>query len=192
MRWLMRIASTIEAIRKFCPIFENRVFGAAAWANLPTVIAPEKLPACYVFVLNESPNETQRSENSYYQEISTTIAVVIVVDATLDNRGQTAIDIFEDCKEQLFKALLNWSPIETDNFAVYEYSAFNLLSLNKAYLAAQCEFTCNYVITFEDTRGPIENEKLGRFERMDLDIDVINPNKPDGQIEVKAKIKDLW
>ena len=100
----MRVSTTIKALRERCPIFNERVFGAAEFNALPEVINPEALPAAYVFTLNESPEELQRTENHFYQEITATIAVVVLV-PTGDERGQAGADLVEDCKEQIFKAI---------------------------------------------------------------------------------------
>ena len=188
----MRVSTTIKALRERCPIFNERVFGAAEFNALPEVVNPESLPAAYVFTLNESPEEVQRTENWFYQEITATIAVVVLV-PTGDERGQAGADFVEDCKEQIFKAILSWSPID-DNKAIYEYSAYNLLRIVGGVMFVQLEFICTYAINYEDTRQPDEiAAQVGNFATMNMDVDMIGKdNKPDGQIDVKAHFKDLW
>ena len=188
----MRVSTTIKALRERCSIFNERVFGAAEFNALPEVINPESLPAAYVFTLNESPEELQRTENYFYQEITATIAVVVLV-PTGDERGQAGADLVEDCKEQIFKAILSWSPTD-DNKAIYEYSAYNLLRIVGGVMFVQLEFTCTYAINYEDTRQPDEIEsQVGKLETINMDVDMIGKdNKPDGQIDVKARFKDLW
>lgn len=188
----MRISNTIKALRERCPIFNERVFGAAEFNALPEVINPESVPAAYVFTLNESPEELQRTENYFYQEITATVAVVVLV-PTGDERGQAGADLVEDCKEQIFKAILSWSPTD-DNKAIYEYSAYNLLRIVGGCMFVQLEFICTYAIKYDDTRQPDEiAAQVGNFATMNMDVDMIGKdNKPDGQIDVKAQFKDLW
>ena len=188
----MRISNTIKALRERCPIFGERVFGAAEFNALPEVINPETLPAAYVFTLNESPEEAQRTENYFYQEITATIAVVVLV-PTGDERGQAGADKIEDCKEQIFKAILSWAPID-DQKAIYEYSAYNLLRIVGGVMFVQLEFICTYAINYADTRQPDElAEQVGQLESVNVDVDMIGKdNKPDGQIDVKARFRDLW
>ena len=196
----MRVTSTIEAIKNRCPEFNKRVFGAAEFGQLQDTVNPEALPSAYVFTIAEYPSEDQRSENSYHQTISADIAVVCLLDNRADARGQSSADKAEDIKESLFRALLSWSPIK-DNFAFYKYSKFHILKVTSAVLAVQFEFKCEYTISEEDTRQPIElEESTGRFEELNGTVtenfnggvDFIVKDKPDNKLDAQFKFKDLW
>lgn len=197
----MRVTSTIKAIKDRCPEFNNRVFGAAEFGQLQDNANPESLPSAYVFTIAEYPSEDQRSENSYQQTISADIAVVCLIDNRADSRGQSSADRAEDIKESLFKALLSWSPIKDDKFAFYKYSKYNILKVTPAVLAVQFEFKCEYTISEEDTRQPIElEETTGRFDELNGTltknfnggVDFIVKDKPDDKVDAQFKFKDLW
>lgn len=190
----MKVSSTIQALRERCPSFKERVFGVAEYQNLSNVINSETLPAAYVFTISENPQTLQRLENSYYQVIDASVAVVLVVSSS-DMRGQSAADVAEDLKEEVFKAILGWAPLGDKN-CTYEYSNYQILdsSMCPAALFIQLEFNCSYAINVEDTRIPEQlNNETTELHTIDVGVDLIGKdNKPDGQIDLKFKVKDLW
>ena len=107
----MKLQSTIQALRERCPSFNRHIYGICEWANLPAKINPAEQPSAYVFTLSEDADTANVSKNSYHQDIGTTVAVVVAVPSK-DIRGQTASDIFEDLKDEIFKA---------DEEPAYEY-----------------------------------------------------------------------
>ena len=64
----MKLAPIIAALRARCPIFENRVAGAAQFKDLPEV-GKMKLPAAYVVPGDDSPGE-QKSQTDYWQDLT--------------------------------------------------------------------------------------------------------------------------
>lgn len=191
----MKVSSTIQALRERCTSFKERVFGACEYQNLSNAINPESLPAAYVFTISETPQTLQRLENSYYQEIDATVAVVLVV-SSQDVRGQSAVDVAEELKAEVFKALLGWAPLGDKN-CTYEYSNYQLLdsSMCPAALFVQLEFSCPYVISVQDTRIPQQLEaETTELRSVSIDVDKIEPKtfKPDGQIDAQVLVKDLW
>lgn len=189
----MRVSSTIKALRERCPSFKKRVFGAIEWTSL-SAINPADYPAAYVFTVSENPKELQRTENWYHQEITATIAVVIAVPSA-DLRGQDAGDLVEDLKEEVFKAILSWSPT-SDQHCVYEYSNYRVLDTGAAPKVwfVQLEFSVDYAIGYEDTRQPDElAETTGVLDKMYTDVDMIgDKGKPDGQIDAKLRLKNVY
>lgn len=190
----MKLKSTIEALRARCPSFKNRVFGAVEFSGLINRISPEELPACYVFVANETPATAQRLENSYYQEIEANISVVIAVSSD-DIRGQSATDTIEDLKEEIFLAILGWSPT-SDPKASYSYDGYQMLdsSMCPAVVFTQMLFNCTYAINVNMTRIPAQLEAdTSELHSVGVDVDMISKdNKPDKQIDAKFIVKDLW
>lgn len=188
----MRVSSTIKALRERCPSFGNRVFGAMEWNNLS--VNPKNYPAAYVFTVSENPKELQRTENWYYQEVTATVAVVIAVPSA-DIRGQDAADLVEDLKEEVFKAILSWSPTADKN-CVYEYANYRVLDNSEvpAIWFVQLELTCDYAINASDTRQPTElAETSGNFDTLYSDVDMIGDDgKPDGQIDAKLRMTGFY
>ena len=201
----MKVNSTIKAIRERCPSFEDRVFGMASFAQMtPEAIKglkPEHLPACYVLCKDETAETEQRSENSYYQKVTATISIVCLVsnqvetneEISTDNRGQVAAERIEDLKQELFKALLSWSPIENDPMAIYSYDRFDVLRITPGISVFELDLICTYVIAVNSTRQPDQlDEDLGRFETLDQQVIVKDDEDSEKQIKLHSQITDLW
>lgn len=189
----MKVTSTIQALRDRCPSLNKQVYGALEFTGLANKINPKEFPAAYVFTFRETPKELQRSANSYYQDIVATVAVVVAVPSS-DERGQNALDRVEDLKEEIFKAILSWSPTD-DPQSIYEYSNFSILDNSRCPVVTfvQLEFDCTYQIGYSDTRQPIQlEEDTSELHEVQIDTDLIKDDKPDGTIELKAQFKDLW
>lgn len=201
----MKVNSTIKAIRERCPSFEDRVFGMASFAQMtPEAIKglkPEHLPACYVLCKDETAETEQRSENSYYQKVTATISIVCLVsnqvetneEISTDNRGQVAAERIEDLKQELFKALLSWSPIENDPMAIYSYDRFDVLRITPGISVFELDLICTYEIEYNDTRQPDQlDEDSGRFETLDQQVIVKDDEDSEKQIKLHSQITDLW
>lgn len=201
----MKVNSTIKAIRERCPSFEDRVFGMASFAQMTPEalkgLKPESLPACYVLCKDETAETEQRSENSYYQKITATIAIVCLVSnqveveeqISTDNRGQVALERLEDLKQELFKALLSWSPIEKDPMAIYSYDRFDVLRITPAVSVFELDLICIYEIEVSATRQPDQlEEDMGRFEKLDQQVIVKDDEDSEKQIKIHSQITDLW
>lgn len=189
----MNVQTTIKAIRDYCPSFNNRVYGCSEFARLDLEsLNPGGLPSAYVFTLAEAPSEPQRSQNSYYQDIIATVAVVLLVDNSSDRRGQASTDNAEDLKSEIFKAILGWSPT-SDKFQIYEYQNYSILRITPSVIAIQLEFQCVYTITELDTRQYVDLCDLSELTKMHADIDVIRDNTkaPDGHIEASFEVNNL-
>lgn len=201
----MKVNSTIQAIRDRCPSFDDRVFGMASFSLMtPEAVKglkPEQLPACYVLCKDETAETEQRSENSYYQNITATIAIICLVsnqtvdgeNVSTDNRGQVAAERLESLKEEIFKALLSWSPIESDPHAIYSYDRFDVLRITPAVSVFELDLICTYEIEVSATRQPDQlEEDLGRFEKLDQQVIVKDDEDSEKQIKIHSQITDLW
>ena len=201
----MKVNSTIKAIRERCPSFEDRVFGMASFAQMTPealkALKPESLPACYVLCKDETAETEQRSENSYYQKVTATISIVCLVsnqvetneEISTDNRGQVAAERIEDLKQELFKALLSWSPIENDPMAIYSYDRFDVLRITPALSVFELDLICTYEIEVNGTRQPDQlDEDSGRFETLDQQVIVKDDEDSEKQIKIHSQITDLW
>lgn len=190
----MDVTSTIKALRERCPSFENRIFGVASWGAFSLdAVNPESLPAAYVVPIDENPSEAQRTANSYYQEITAAVGVVIVMNNEADERGQDASATAESLKKEIYKAILSWSPTD-DPQAIYENPRQQTIHCDRAVLIWQLTFECTYAIGLEDTRQPDQlAEDCGNFDSMHVDVDMISSSgAPDGKIDATVHLTDLY
>lgn len=177
----MQLAPIIAALRARCPIFENRVAGAAQFKDLPEV-GKMKLPAAYVVPGDDSPGE-QKSQTDYWQDLTEGFAVIVFVSNGRDERGQFAsYDVVHDVRQMLFKALLGWNPEERGE--PITYAGGTLLDVNRHELSYQFDFTVLNEIDAGDTRLVDELSDLDEFKTLSIDVDFIDPGKgPDDVIE---------
>ena len=103
----MRPSLIIPRLREQCPIFNNRVAGAATFAKAadnPTFAVPH----AFVLPLSESATgDTQFS--GLDQELMTRLAITVCV-ANEDDRGQQSLEVIYDIRAQLLRALVGWQP----------------------------------------------------------------------------------
>lgn len=182
----MKLAPIIAALRVRCPIFENRVAGAAQFKDLPEV-GKMKLPAAYVVPGDDSPGE-QKCQTDYWQDLTEGFSVIVFVSNGRDERGQFAsYDVVHDVRQMLFKALLGWNPEEGGE--PITYAGGTLLDVNRHELSYQFDFTVLNEIGEEDTRLPDELNALDEFKTLSIDVDFIDPGKgPDDVIEHHTEI----
>lgn len=170
----MKLAPIIAALRAHCPIFENRVAGAAQFKDLPEV-GKMKLPAAYVVPGDDSPGE-QKSQTDYWQDLTEGFAVIVFVSNGRDERGQFAsYDVVHDVRQMLFKALLGWNPEERGE--PITYAGGTLLDVNRHELSYQFDFTVLNEIDAGDTRLVDELSDLDEFKTLSIDVDFIDPGK---------------
>ena len=120
---------------------------------------------------------------------------MVVVNNTQDARGQASVDVIEEAREALWKALLGWSPDEKKYDGIV-YQGGNLLDMHRAHLYYQFEFSAEFEIGSEDTRQWTDLEELPSFDGVDANnpakgfgIDLIDPGSgPDGVIEFQFQI----
>lgn len=186
----MNLTPIIEALRQRCPSFERRFAGAAEWAGLTIEQAPA-MPAAYVVPLREDASENQ-SATSYYQTITNTFGVIVLVSNVADVRGQGATASLHTIRPELFKALLSWQQEPRDEHSEIVYEGGSLLYMDDARLAFQFEFSFETYLDFSDTYQSVELEQYPDFTGMDVNVDQIEPSatgKPDGKPEAHFKVE---
>lgn len=180
----MKLKPIVEELRNECECFESRVFGIAEYAQIADSTAPEDLPAAYVIPLTETPMEPL-SSTRYQQTVEFNFAVVLAISNATDEQGLNAWERADDLKKAVFAAILGSDDTGSQRDWI-QYEGLSIVELNRAFLAVQLEFSCNYDIKDDETRHGKDIDRLGRFLRMYADIDVIGADgKPDGKIEAK-------
>lgn len=186
----MNLTPIIEALRQRCPSFERRFAGAAEWAGL-TIEQATAMPAAYVVPLREDASENQ-SANSYYQTVTNTFGVIVLVSNVADVRGQGATASLHTLRPELLKALLSWQQEPRDEHSEIVYEGGSLLYMDDARLAFQFEFSFETYLDFSDTYQSVELDQYPDFTGMDVDVDQIEPSatgKPDGRPEAHFKVE---
>lgn len=169
----MDIALIIAALKTRCASFGGRVAGAAEYKRLPEA-ANLDMPAAYVIPLDENPDAVQ-SHNGYRQVVRDSVAVVVVLANTADERGQGSITSVRAIRTELWAALLGWEP-DADHGRI-EYEGGQLLDLDRARLYYQFEFAAETEIIESDTWQGDSNAALPAFTDLGLTVNV--PGSPD-------------
>lgn len=134
----MRPSLVIPRIRAQCPIFANRVAGAATYRQ---VSLQDDFPAPHAFVLplgELADGEVMIS--AVDQELSTRFAVVVAVSNTSDERGQAAAEAIYDIRAELLTALVGWTPDVTRYAPVLYRGMPDDPDVNRARAWAQFDF----------------------------------------------------
>ncbi|HHK9553076.1 hypothetical protein MX989_14460 [Enterobacter sichuanensis] len=182
----MRLTPIIAALRRRCPLFENRVGGAAQFKAIPEA-GKLRLPAAYVVPAEDVTGE-QKSQTDYWQDLTEGFSVIVVLSNERDEKGQWAsYDAVHDVRQLVWKALLGWEP-DPEAHEI-QYAGGMLLDLNRHELYYQLDFTVKYEITESDTRQQDDLDGLPDLETLSIDVDFIEPGTgPDGNIEHHTKI----
>lgn len=170
----MQLETVIEALRARCPVFETRVAGAAQFKLLPESAAMS-VPCAFVIPLDDNPAESV-SQNSIRQALKDSFAVVVAVSNTSDERGQGAAHSVHAMRAALWAALLGWRPDLRYDGIVYEGG--QALSLDRARLWYQFEFSALMEIEPEDGWQHTELAGLGDLDRITIKIDALDPVDP--------------
>ncbi|HIC3114863.1 TPA: phage tail terminator protein, partial [Salmonella enterica] len=139
----MKLTPIIAALRARCPLFENRVGGAAQFKAIPEA-GKLRLPAAYV-VPSEDVTGEQKSQTDYWQDLTEGFSVIVVLSNERDEKGQWAsCDAVHDVRQLIWKALLGWEPDPQAH--EIQYAGGMLLDLNRHELYYQFDFTVKYEI----------------------------------------------
>lgn len=178
----MKLGPIINALRLKCPSFESRVAGAAEFSKIDdsTVM---NLPCAFVVPLGETA-EQPINQTDYRQTVEQNFSVIVYVSTETDERGLIAYDRIEELKLEVMKAICGWEPI--DNADPISYAGASILSLNKARLCVQLEFSILYDIVDNETRHGVDLGELPNLEMVHVDVDLMFP---DGLIEAQTDIK---
>lgn len=186
----MQLETVIEALRARCASFATRVAGAAQFKMLPEAAALQ-VPCAYVIPLDDNPGESI-AQNSVRQALKDSFAVVIAVSNTSDERGQGAAHSIHALRAELWAALLGWRPELRYDGIVYEGG--QALSLDRARLWYQFEFSALMEIEPEDGWQNTELAGLGDLDRVTIKVDALDPVDPnlanplDGRFEAGVQI----
>lgn len=104
----MRPSLIIPRLRAECPVFQQRVAGAATYRQ---VSLQDDFPVPHAFVLplgDAADGEVMVS--SLDQQLTARFAVVVAVANTSDERGQGAAELIYDARAELIAALVGWNP----------------------------------------------------------------------------------
>lgn len=176
----MKLSLLIAELRRRCPTFEGRVYGAAEWAAQDKINMA--IPSAFVLPLGETAEMLDMSTD-YRQRVEQAFGVALLVSTDLsDPTGVRAFDVAEDLKAEVFRAILGW---EADETAPITYEGSSVLELNRAFLCVQLEFVVVYDIVDEETRHGVSIEELPDFAGVDVDVDTMTP---DGKTEASMKI----
>lgn len=183
----MQLEIIIQALRERCPSFGNRVAGAAQFKILPEAAALP-VPCAYVIPLDDNPGDFS-TQNSVRQDLDDAFAVVVAISNTADERGQGAAHSMHSIRAELWAALLGWQPAE--DYDVCKYEGGQLLSLDRARLWYQFEFSARFTIGPADGWQDRALVGLPHFDGINFRADFVEPADPnianpgpDGRIEV--------
>lgn len=186
----MQLEPIIAALRTRCPVFANRVAGAAQFKLLPES-TQLPVPCAYVIPLDDNPQESM-SMNSVRQALKDSFAVVVAVSNTTDEKGQSAASQIHNRRGELWAALLGWRPdLRYDGIT---YEGGQALAMDRARLWYQFEFGALMEIEDSDGWQEIELEQLPHLDGVTLKIDALDPADPnranplDGRYEAGALI----
>lgn len=185
----MELEPIIKALRERCPIFSDRVGGAAQFKLLPENAALP-VPCAFVIPLDDSPDEA-RSQNSVRTNLKDSFAVVVALSNTADEKGQAASGGMHAMRATLWSALLGWQPDE--DYDGINYEGGHLVQIDRARLWYQFEFGASMEIGPEDGWQLPAAGQLPAFKGVDMKVDVIDPIAnplpgPDGRIEFVVPI----
>lgn len=183
----MELEPIIAALRVRCPVFANRVAGAAQFKLLPENAA-FPVPCAFVIPLDDSPSES-RSQNSLRQGLDDAFGVVVAVSNLVDEKGQGSASSIHAMRGILWGALLGWQPDADYSGIVYEGG--HALGMDRARFWYQFEFSAAMEIGPEDGWQQTELDNLPHFDGLNIKVDVIDPIAdpnlqnpgPDGRIE---------
>lgn len=170
----MDINTIVSALRTRCPSFATRVAGAAEFKALPAN-ANLVMPAAYVIPLDDDAG-AQDSQNGYSQIIRDSFAVVVVVNNAPDERGQGAVTNVEPLRSELWAAVLGWKP--SASYGPIQYEGGQLLSMDRARLYYQFEFSAATEIVEADTWQGSANAALPALTQVNITVDAIDPHDP--------------
>lgn len=185
----MQLEPIIAALRSRCPVFENRVAGAAQFKLLPESAALP-VPCAYVIPMDDNPGESM-AINSVRQKLSDSFAVIVAISNVVDERGQGSVYTVDTIRSLLWKALLGWRPNLRYDGIVYEGGS--IVALDRARLWYQFDFAADMEIEPEDGWQETELGQLPHFDGGTLKVDAIDPADPnkanpvlDGRYEAGA------
>lgn len=183
----MKLTPIIKQLQAETTCFKQ-IAGTLSDEVLENFVRQKELPAAYVVMLDIDAEfaEVSNYGNSYEQELTEHFGVVIF--AASDRRGQSVGDLLDDYRAEIFKAIVGWCPDDCHDPIEFEGGSVQKMTGDRLIYLFEFKTTCT--ITKEDTWQQVAYDRLGEFEGMDIDVDMIrhDTQKPDGQVEAKLKI----
>jgi hypothetical protein len=103
----VRPSLIIPRLRSGCPIFSNRVAGAA---SLKHALMQDDFPVPHAFVVRAPLEVGDPMLSDLEQDVTLGFAVAIAVSNTSDERGQDASEAMADCIAEVVAAIKGWTP----------------------------------------------------------------------------------
>lgn len=138
----MKMSPIIVRIRDQVDEFSDRVAGTAEF-EAATEADSLDVPHAFVLPLGEEVEPSQTA-GEVTQVINEHFAVVVVVDNSVDMRGQAAADELDDLRTALFSALIGWEPVAEHSGV--EFRGGVHLAITRARLWHQFDFSSLHVI----------------------------------------------
>ena len=162
----MKLSPVIAELRRRCPTFSKRVYGAAEFVAIDTSTVMQ-MPCAFVLPLGESAEQFQLNTN-YRQGVEQSFGVVVYVANAADEVGLVAYDKVEEIKDELMRAIAGWCPTDDVDEVIYEGAS--ILDLNRARLAVQFEFNVSYDIVDSETRHGVDLSELPDLQGVNIDL----------------------
>lgn len=194
----MKITPVIEQLRTYATGFSKRVAGGLDWD--PTADSAKlEIPAAYVIAVGDSADEPM-SQNVYTQDVRDAIDVCVVL-PSVDERGQSVVDVLHDVRAQLWRALVGFAP--DDESGPLLYDGGQLLLLDRERVVYRYRFYADLQLGRLEWDGEGKPQTwqemvlagLPALEGIDTRYDFIDPlvDKnlspigPDGRVEFQTK-----
>lgn len=150
----MSYRQIILHLREKCPIFENRVYGAAELAAVDMEGRTTRVPALYLLPLSYEA-EDNMSGTGVRQVIEETFGVVILTDNSVDRRGQSGMfEVLDVYRPIINDALLGWS-IKPRHKGIVSAGGEHV-SMTPALYRFRLDYRRFYTIT-QDCNGYVED-----------------------------------
>jgi hypothetical protein len=194
----MKITPVIEQLRAYAHGFEQRVAGGLDWD--PTADSAKlEIPAAYVIAVGDSADEPS-AQNVITQDVRDAIDVCVVL-PTVDERGQSVVDVLHDVRAQLWRALVGFEPDPETGPLLYDGG--QLLLLDRERVVYRYRFYADLQLGRWEQTGEGKPQTwqewklagLPALEGIDTRFDFINPLKdsnvaapgPDGRVEFTTR-----
>lgn len=167
----MDLSEIISVLKERCPVFANRVGGAAEYK----VIRENSnliVPAAYVIPLDDVAEQNDSSVG-YIQDVRDVFAVIVALNNKVDKRGQAAAFSVSGIRTILWKALLAWEPANHD---ILTYDGGHLVGMDAARLFYQFEFGAYTQLDVSDTWQGEMQDNLPALGGVDIKVDPIDPH----------------
>ena len=140
---MIDIETVIARVKTAVPSLSSRVAGTA---SLERALAAEHLavPSAFVVPLGEQASEVL-TVPSITQTIEYVLGVVVAVDNTSDERGQTAADSLRAVRDELVAGLVGWTP-DAALYDPLEYASAEIQEISAARLWWRFQFASRAVL----------------------------------------------